>query len=353
MDGCPVELLFIDDNATNLKVYTTIAARISDVHATTFVSSAAALVWCENHEPDLIVLDYRMPAPNGIEFIERYRKLYAQTDTPIIMITAEQDREVRRRALESGASDFLNKPADPVEFLTRMRNLLVLHERGKQLANRADTLAGEVRAATKEIAGRELETITRLMRAMEYRDNETGMHVTRMGQYAEAVGRSMGLPKDEQNLLLLATPMHDIGKVATPDYVLLKPGALAPDEWAIMKDHARVGHAILAGSASTVLQQAAAIALGHHERWDGTGYPHGVLGTNIPLVARICAVGDVFDALISKRPYKEAWTPAAAFKTIERASGTHFDPMVVEAFFRCQGEILQISQRFADAAVAA
>lgn len=348
-----MELLFVDDDATNLKVYTTIAAQIADAHATTFVSSAAALVWCESHEPDLIVLDYRMPAPNGIEVIRQYRALYPQADTPIIMITGENDREVRHRALESGASDFLNKPADPVEFLARMRNLLVLHERGKQLENRANTLAAEVRAATKEIAGRELETITRLTRAMEYRDTETGMHVMRMGQYAEAVGRAMDLSPTEQNMLLLATPMHDIGKVATPDYVLLKPGTLAPDEWTIMQDHARVGHDILAGSASQVLQRAAEIALGHHERWDGTGYPHAVKGTDIPLAARICAVGDVFDALISKRPYKDAWTPAAAFKTIERSAGTHFDPMVVEAFFRCKPEIERILQRFNDDAVAA
>jgi response regulator RpfG family c-di-GMP phosphodiesterase len=352
-DGCVVELLFVDDNATNLKVYTTIAARIAGAHSQTFVSSAAALVWCESHEPDLIVLDYRMPAPDGIEFIRRYRLLYPQTDTPIIMITGERDREVRHRALESGASDFLNKPADPVEFLTRMRNLLALRERGRQLENRAATLAAEVRAATREIAGRELETITRLMRAMEYRDNETGMHVMRMGQYAETLGRALGLSTSEQQMLLLATPMHDIGKVATPDCVLLKPGPLAPPEWEIMKDHAQVGHAILAGSASKVLQLAAEIARGHHERWDGTGYPDAVKGTDIPLSARICAVGDVFDALVSKRPYKEAWTPAAAFKAIEKTAGTHFDPLVVDAFMRSKDEIERILQRLLDAVVAA
>jgi len=179
--GGTVELIFVDDNATNLKVYTSIAGRIAGTNARTFVSSAAALVWCQNNEPDLIVLDYRMPAPNGIEFIDHFRAMYPKSDTPIIMVTGEKDREIRHRALEHGASDFLNKPVDPVEFLTRVRNMLSLHERGKQLANRADTLAAEVRAATKEIADREHETITRLMRAMEYRDNDTGMHVMRMG----------------------------------------------------------------------------------------------------------------------------------------------------------------------------
>jgi len=348
-----VELLFVDDSATNLKVYVTVAARIAGAHSQTFVSSAAALVWCENHEPDLIVVDYRMPAPDGIEFIRQYRVLYSQTDTPIIMITGEKDRQVRHRALESGASDFLNKPADPIEFLTRMRNLLALRERGKQLENRATTLAAEVRFATQQIAGRELETITRLMRAMEYRDNETGMHVTRMGEYAKSLGRELGLSAGEQHMLLLATPMHDIGKVATPDHILLKPGPLAPEEWKIMKEHAGVGHAILAGSASKVLQLADEIALGHHERWDGTGYPHALKGTDNPLSARICAVGDVFDALVSKRPYKEAWTPAAAFEAIKRATGTHFDPLVVAAFFRCKDEIEHIWRRLTDAEVAA
>jgi response regulator RpfG family c-di-GMP phosphodiesterase len=348
-----VELLFVDDNPTNLKVYTTIAARIEGTHAQTFVSSAAALVWCETHEPDLIVLDYRMPAPNGIEFIQRYRGLYAQSDTPIIMITGEQDREVRHRALESGASDFLNKPADPVEFLTRVRNLLALRERGKQLANRAETLAEEVRAATKEIADREHETITRLMRAMEYRDNDTGMHVMRMGQYAMTLGRALELSTDEQEMLLLATPMHDIGKVATPDHILLKPGSLEPHEWEVMKTHALAGHNILAGSASKILQLASSIALNHHERWDGSGYPYGLKGSDIPLAARICAVSDVFDALISKRPYKDAWTPAAAFKAIEKSTGSHFDPMVVEALFCCKPQIEEILHRFTDTTVAA
>ena len=348
-----MDLLFVDDNATNLKVYGAIAAQLAGSRATSFLSSAAALAWCEGHEPDLIVLDYRMPAPDGIEFIRQYRFRYPRADTPIIMITGERDRDVRHRALESGASDFLNKPADPVEFLTRMRNLLALHERGKQLENRAATLAAEVRAATHEIAGRELETITRLMRAMEYRDNETGLHVTRMGQYAETLGRAMGLSASEQHMLLLATPMHDIGKVATPDAILLKPGPLTPHEWEIMKDHARVGNDILTGSASRVLQLAAEIALSHHERWDGSGYPHGTKGTDIPLAARICAVGDVFDALVSKRPYKDAWDKAAAFKAIQSGAGKHFDPLIVEAFVQSRAEIERILQRLTDGTVAA
>jgi putative two-component system response regulator len=179
------------------------------------------------------------------------------------------------------------------------------------------------------------------------------MHVMRMGQYAMTIGRALELSPDDQEMLLLATPMHDIGKVATPEHILLKPGALAPDEWTIMQEHAQAGHDILAGSASKILQLASTIALNHHERWDGTGYPNRLKGTDIPLAARICAVGDVFDALISKRPYKEAWTPAAAFKAIEKTAGSHFDPLIVEALFCCKTEIEQILSRFADETVAA
>jgi putative two-component system response regulator len=348
-----MELLFVDDNPTNLSVYTAIAARIDDVRAHTFVSSAEALVWCEHNEPDLIVLDYRMPTPNGIEFIQHYRRVYPKADTPIVMITGEQDRDVRHRALESGASDFLNKPADPVEFLTRIRNLLALHERGKRLENRAEELAAEVRLATREIADREHETITRLTRAMEYRDNDTGMHVTRMGHYAATIGESLELSQADVDMLLIATPMHDIGKVATPDHILLKPGSLEPDEWTIMKQHALAGYNILAGSASRTLQLAATIALSHHERWDGTGYPNGLAGTDIPLAGRICAVGDVFDALISKRPYKAAWSPADAFQAIQRGTGSHFDPLVVDALFARKVRIEEILHQFADPVVAA
>jgi response regulator RpfG family c-di-GMP phosphodiesterase len=344
-----VQLLFVDDNQTNLKVYETLARQIAGTESKTFVSSAAALTWCEQHEPDLIVLDYRMPSPNGLEFIQRFRAARPASDTPIIMVTGERDREVRHKALEYGAYDFLNKPADPVEFITRVRNMLTIRERGQRLEQNALNLADDVRRATREIADREHETITRLMRAMEFRDNDTGMHVLRMGQYAATLGRVLELSRDDQELLMLATPMHDVGKVATPDHVLLKPGPLEPGEWTVMQTHAQCGHDILAGSHSKVLQLAAIIALRHHERWDGTGYPGGLRGTDIPLGARIAAVSDVFDALISRRPYKEAWSFADAANAIRKGTGTHFDPQIVEAFEACRGEIQEIMHRFSDA----
>ena len=350
----PARIVFVDDNVANLKLYSVLARQLEQpVEIETFNVSAVALKRCTSSEPDLIVLDYRMPSPDGLAFIHEYRRAHPDSDTPVIMITGDSDREVRHRALALGASDFLNKPADPVEFLSRVRNLLKLRERGMRLANQAATLAEKVRLATHEIADREHETITRLMRALEYRDNDTGMHVVRMGQYARLIGSLIDLSEEQQDLLLRATPMHDIGKVSTPDHVLLKPGKLDPGEWSLMKDHSQAGYDILSGSSSKILQMAAEIALSHHERWDGNGYPHGLRGDEIPLSARICAVGDVFDALMSDRPYKRAWRFEDAMQLIQREGGRHFDPVLAQWFCRSTAAVEDILRRFADTSVAA
>lgn len=340
----------IDVNEPNVKIYAHILARIDDLRVKHFTSPDAALLWCEHNEPDLLILDYRMPPRDGLEFIREFTRVRPGGATPIVMITGETDRAIRHKALELGVSDFLNKPADPVEFLARVRNLLALRDSRKKLENHAASLAEEVARATKDIADREQETINRLTRAAESRDNETGLHIVRMGKYAELLGRTLDLTAEECRLLLLATPMHDIGKVSTPDGILLKQGPLSAAEWAIMKMHSRAGYDILAGSSSKVLQLAAQIALRHHERWDGSGYPDGMRGTQIPLAARIAMVGDVFDALISKRPYKRAWTIEEARTQIKKSSGTHFDPMIVEAMDSNWDGVLAIANSFADAA---
>ena len=341
-------IVFVDDSETNLKTYTLLAGRIANATSKGFSNPASALGWCAEHEPDLIVLDYRMPEIDGFEFLRRLRATPGRTDTAVIMLTAERDRDTRLRALELGASEFLSKPADPVEFLTRVRNMLTIRERDCRLKRHAQSLADDVQRATKEIVDREHETIVRLMRATEFRDNDTGMHVLRMGQYAMTIARAMELPREEQELLRLAAPMHDIGKVATPDHILLKPGKLDPDEWQIMQQHASAGYEILADSKSVVLQRAARIALSHHERWDGSGYPQKLLAREIPLEARIAAVGDVFDALISKRPYKKAWGFEEALVAVHRSSGSHFDPDVVRAFEASIPEIRAILGTFSD-----
>ena len=348
MNGAAMVVAIIDVNEPNVKIYAHILSRIENLRIKSFTSPDAALLWSEHNEPDLIVLDYRMPPKDGLEFIREFNRIRPGGLVPIVMITAEKDRAVRHKALELGASDFLSKPADPVEFLVRVRNLLALRESRKRLVDHAATLAEEVRMAVKEIADREQETINRLSRAAESRDNETGQHIVRMGKYAERLGQTLDLDEEDCRYLLLATPMHDIGKVATPDHILLKEGPLTPSEWYIMKQHARAGYDILAGSSSKVLQLAAQIALRHHERWDGSGYPDGLRGTQIPLAARIATVGDVFDALTSVRPYKRAWTIDEAFSHIVASSGKHFDPMVVKALESTMPEIVTISKHFAD-----
>jgi putative two-component system response regulator len=342
--------VIVDDNPTNLYGYLQILKRIEALEARTFTSSAEAYAACVKSEPDLIILDYLMPAPDGLTFLTNYRALRPDAETPIVMITGDIDRAVRHHALELGASDFLTKPVDPVEFVARISNLVALRRSRLALREHAEHLADEVASATREIADREEDTIQRLMRAAEFRDNETGNHIVRMGHYAALTGAELGLSTDEQRVLLLATPMHDIGKVATPDSILLKPGKLTEKEWMIMRRHTTAGHALLDGSKSQILRVAAEIALRHHERWDGSGYPGRLAGEAIPLAARIAAVGDVYDALISTRPYKEAWTSEAAFAEIARGAGSHFDPKIARAFLGARGRVLRVEKDFHDAA---
>jgi putative two-component system response regulator len=216
------------------------------------------------------------------------------------------------------------------------------------LANRAEWLAAEVAQATAEIAAREKEAILRLSRAAEYRDPETGSHLLRMSNYTRLIAEQLGLSPDEQELLLEASPMHDIGKVGTPDQILLKPGRLTPEEFEIMKQHATIGYEILRDSVSPLLQCAAKLAMAHHEKFDGSGYPQALAGEAIPLHGRIVAVADVFDALTSERPYKKAWTLEAAVDFLKSNSGSHFDPACVEALLAVWPQVLEIRARYYD-----
>lgn len=338
----------IDDNELNLTVYRSALKSVEGAECVAFTSSRKALEWTGANEAGVVLVDFDMPHPNGLEFIEEFRRIPGNADVPVIMITGLAEREIRYRALELGAADFLTKPVDVPEFRARMRNMLALSDGRKKLADRARWLASEVQRATTDIIAREKETITRLMRAAEFRDNETGMHILRMGHFSAEIGRALGMPEAECETLLMATPMHDIGKVATPDRILLKPGKLDADEWDIMKQHTIAGYEILKESQSELLQTAAQIALSHHEKFDGTGYPHGLKGEKIPLCARICAVSDVFDALTSERPYKRAWPVEEAISELDRLSGTHFDPLLIRAFHEALPNVLGIKERYCD-----
>jgi putative two-component system response regulator len=253
---------------------------------------------------------------------------------------------VRYRALDAGANDFLGKPVDNVEFLARARNMLSLSAARSRLANQAQWLTSEVRKATEVLLQRERDTVFRLCKAAEYRDPETGAHILRMAHYSQLIAKNLGMTQEEQELLLEAAPMHDIGKVGISDNILLKPGRLTPEEFEIMKQHASFGYELLKDSNSLVLQAGAEIALGHHEKFDGSGYPQGLKGEEIPLLSRIVAVADVFDALTSERPYKKAWSLEQAVDFLNAGSGSHFDPQCVNAFLEGFDEALEIRERY-------
>jgi response regulator RpfG family c-di-GMP phosphodiesterase len=343
-----LSIVIVDDSEINLTLFRYMVARIKGVTPHCFAVSAEALDWCEQHGADVVVVDYMMPAPDGLEFIRRFRKCPALTDVPVVMVTANDIKEIRYAALEAGATDFLTKPVDKNEFIARIGNMATLRRSQRLLADRAALLANEVATATATIVERERETIFRLSRAAEYRDPETGSHILRMAHYSRLIATGLGLSAEEQQLIFEAAPMHDIGKVGIPDMILLKPGRLTPEEFDVMKRHAVIGHEILRGSTSPKLATAAAIALTHHEKWDGTGYPHGLAGAAIPLHGRIVAAADVFDALTSERPYKKAWDMDKAAAFLRGQSGLHFDPGCVDAFFQVWDQVRHVSTSYRD-----
>jgi putative two-component system response regulator len=300
--------------------------------------------------PDLVIVDYMMPEMDGLEFIRLLREIPGREAIPVLMITANDQKQIRYRALDIGANDFLTKPVDKVEFLARAKNMLTLNDARKKLADQAAWLAEEVRKATHEVVERERETVIRLSRAAEFRDPETGAHILRMAHFSQIIARGMGLSESDQYLLLEAAPMHDIGKVGIADKILLKPGRLEPEEFEIMKRHATIGYELLQGSSSRVLQAGAEIARGHHEKFDGSGYPQGLKGEDIPIFSRIVAVADVFDVLTSERPYKKAWDVEAAVDFLKAGSGSHFDPACVTAFLNAWDDVQQVRARYSEEA---
>lgn len=341
-------VLIVDDNQTNLVLFKHLVSKVGDIEVTTFDDPLKSIAWCADHIPDLVLLDYMMPDMDGLEFITRFRAIPGHKEIPLVMVTADIESDIRNKALELGAHDFLTKPVDKTELTARVRNLLSLRLSQVQLANRAQWLAQEVKKATAEILAREKEAIIRLSRAAEYRDPETGAHILRMSHYTRLIAQNLGLTEAEQELLLDAAPMHDIGKVGTPDHILLKPGRLTDEELVIMRQHAEIGYEILKDSVSPLLRTAALVAWTHHEKFDGSGYPRGLAGENIPLYGRIVAVADVFDALTSARPYKLAWEVDRALDFLREGRGSHFDPACVDAFLQDMDAVLSIKDRYRD-----
>lgn len=343
------KVLIVDDESTGRTILAKIIQQAEDdVSVASFDNPLEALDWLDFNHPDLIITDYRMPDMNGIELIKQIRKKSACLDIPIMMITVVSEKSVRYDALEAGATAFLTRPIDQIECRTSCRNLLKLHEQQSIIQDRADWLARQVEVATQQIVSRERETLLRLAKAGEYRDEATGNHVVRMAKYSRQIAEALGLSERECDEIEYAAPMHDIGKIGIQDSILLKPGKFEQEEWLTMQKHTLIGHSILSDSQSRYIQTGSVIALNHHERFDGSGYPNGISGKDIPLVARIVAVADVYDALISPRPYKKAWADKDAQDYLHKHAGTQFDPICVEAFFERLESINTIHTNLSD-----
>jgi len=301
-------VLLVDDDPVNIKLLSEILRVDGYSNILTTTDSRDVEPLCDRHEVDLIILDINMPYLGGFEVMERLRNDKEKVKIPIIVLTALTDADTCHRALEEGARDFLTKPFRHIEALSRIRNALEAYLLYKQVKSNNERLEEQVKERTDEIYETRLKIIRRLSRAAEFRDNETGMHIIRMSRYSMSLARAIGMNEKECKIILNASPLHDIGKIGIPDRILLKPGKLNGDEWEIMKSHTLIGVRILEGDNCEFLNAARTIALTHHEKWDGSGYPNGIAGEDIPVMGRIVAVCDVFDALISERPYKKAWS---------------------------------------------
>ena len=312
-----------------------------------FGEPEAALQWCQDHQPDLLLLDYRMPGLDGIEFARRFRRLPLHRDIPIILVTVVGDEPVRQAALEAGVIDFLVKPVRPRELRARCRNLLQLRQQSETVKQRATSLEQRLLSSMHEVEERERETLSRLARAIASRDTGSCRYPERMAEVASLIATELGMFADEVRMIRLAAPLHDIGKIALPDAVLLKTEPLTEAETAVLHRHPRIGHELLNGSQNRFIQAGALIALRHHERFDGSGFPDGLAGEDIPLQARIVAVADVFTALVSGRAGKAAWDVDAALAHLYSQRGRLFDPRCVDALLRCRAEIEDVCAGFA------
>ncbi|MEM7784509.1 MAG: HD domain-containing phosphohydrolase [Planctomycetota bacterium] len=363
-------VMIVDDEETNVLVVRQHLRRAGYSKFVTCVDAREAYPLAISEKPDLVLLDINMPHVNGLQILHGINTNKQLQDVPVIILTAESDQTIKTAALELGASDFLPKPVDASELVPRVRNTLAMKMHLDELGHQKSILEHQVKKRTKELYESRQQIILSLARAAEHRDNETGNHVIRVGYYAAIVARQLGWCEHEVEMIQQAAQLHDVGKIGVPDEILFKPGKLDESEYDLMKrhcalgtriispfeardrevlrSHARLGEGILHIRNSPLMMMAARIAQTHHEHWDGRGYPLGLAGEDIPIEGRITAVADVFDALSSKRPYKDPFPRQKCFDILTESRGTHFDPKVLDAFFDCSKEIVEIQMALMD-----
>ncbi len=360
--------MIVDDEPINIKVVRKYLASAGYTGFAMSSDSTEVMGMINREDPDVLLLDVVMPKVGGLEILQMLLADERFAQLPVVIFTAAG--EIRAQALQLGATDFLTKPINPTELVPRVRNALVVKAYQDHLKNYAAELEREVQKRTAELEESRMEVIHCLARAAEYRDNETGHHIIRVGRYVELIAQELGFDEWTVRLLKQAAPLHDVGKIGIPDSVLLNPGKLEPEEFAIIQkhcgfgkkifgpmstgdlsaytSHTSLGGEIIGNCRAPVLELAAKIATTHHEKWDGTGYPLRLAGEDIPIEGRITAVADVFDALSSQRPYKAAFPLKKCFEIMVQERGKHFDPTVLDAFFARRDEIVKIQIEYAD-----
>jgi len=364
------KILIVDDEPINVKVCQKYLNELGYKRCIGLTDSTRTIAVIMDERPDVIILDVMMPIVSGVDVLKMIRKHEELAHLPVLILTASSDRTTKLTVLNLGATDFLTKPIDPSEMAPRIRNVLTVKRYQDSLRNHAAVLEEAVRQRTAELEVSRMDVIHCLARAVEYRDDHTGRHVERVGRYSGIIARTLGLDPTTASMIEQAAQLHDVGKIGVPDEILMKPGRLTPEEfermqkhtlfgrkiveqmserdWEKLRQHVHIGNRILEAPRSPLLMMAARIALTHHERWDGSGYPLGLAGEDIPLEGRITAVADVFDALSSHRPYKPAYPVDKCFQILQSESGSHFDPRVIDAFLSQRSLIVSTQMELAD-----
>jgi putative two-component system response regulator len=364
------KILIVDDEPINVKVCQKYLHELGYKKCIGLTDSTRTIAVILEERPDVIILDVMMPIVSGVDVLKLIRRHDELAHLPVLILTASADRTTKLTVLNLGATDFLTKPIDPSEMAPRVRNVLSVKRYHDSLRNHAQALEEAVRQRTAELESSRMDVIHCLAKAVEYRDDHTGRHVERVGRYSGMIARTLGMDPTTSSMIELASQLHDVGKIGVPDDILLKPGRLTPEEyermqkhtlfgrkiveqmsereWEKLRQHVQIGCRILDAPRSPLLTMASRIALTHHERWDGSGYPLGLAGEDIPIEGRITAVADVFDALSSVRPYKPSYPIDKCFNILRSESGTHFDPKVIEAFFSRRDDVVRTQLELAD-----